>query len=97
MREEAAMCFVHSGSGGPVRDEVGEEAATAFSSVAVGGPLGAWKWSAPAPGPGRRPEGAQVLDGFSRVLHNRLTLPAASSRERELREEDRHERLPTWL
>ena len=86
------MCFIHSGSamrgagevgGGLVqRAVVGEAAAAAFSGAAAG----AWAMGSMdvagsgSPDAVAGPAGAAVLDGFSRVLHNRWNrdLPPAA-------------------
>jgi acetamidase/formamidase len=80
------MCFIHSGSAGGVslaqRAALGEAAAAAFSGVAAG------TWSvggmdvagSGSPDVAAGPAGAPVLDGYSRVLHNRWNrdLPPAA-------------------
>ena len=78
MREEATMCFIHSGSAGGgslvQRAAVGPAAQAAFSSVAVGGAAAAEARDVIGSGtPDVAVSGAgeQVLDGFGRVLHNR--------------------------
>jgi acetamidase/formamidase len=93
MREEATMCFVHSGSAGGVglvqQAPVGAAAAAAFSSVAamraegeVGGGIGGLDVAGSGtPDVVAGPGGVRVLDGFGRVLHNRWNrdLPAVAS------------------
>src|SRR6266702_356566 len=80
------MCFIHSGSMGNSRlvqrAVVGEAAAAAFSGAAAG----AWSVGgtdvagAGSPDAVAGPAGAPVLDGYSRVLHNRWNrdLPPAA-------------------
>jgi acetamidase/formamidase len=80
------MCFVHSGSaqaGGLVQQAaLGPAAATAFSSLAMGGGTvgGMDVASSGAPDVVAGPGGAQVLDGYGRVLHTRWNrdLPSAA-------------------
>ncbi len=83
------MCFVHAGGSGPVQQAaIGAAAATAFSSVAAGTSVGALDVVGHGtPDVVAAPDGAQVLDGFSRVLHNRLNRdlpPAATVRPGEV-------------
>jgi acetamidase/formamidase len=79
------MCFVHSGSAGAglvQRAVVGEATVAAFSGVAAG----AWSVGAMdvagsgSPDAVAGPGGERILDGFSRVLHNRWNrdLPPAA-------------------
>jgi acetamidase/formamidase len=93
MREEATMCFVHSGStggGGLVQQAaLGTAAAAAFSSVAAGGGMmgdgevggGLDVAGSGAPDVVAGPGGVRALDGFGRVLHNRWNrdLPPVAS------------------
>jgi acetamidase/formamidase len=77
------MCFVHSGAvgGGLVQQTmIGGAAATAFSAVAGGGPIGGMAVAGGAPDVVAGPGGARVLDGFGQVLHNRWNrdLPPAA-------------------
>jgi acetamidase/formamidase len=77
------MCFVHSGGvgGGLVQQTmIGGAAATAFSAVAGGGPIGGMAVAGGAPDVVAGPGGARVLDGFGQVLHNRWNrdLPPAA-------------------
>jgi len=72
------MCFVHSGGAGDSglvqRAAIGEAAAAAFSSVAAGtGAAGGIDVAGSGtPDVVAGPGGEQVVDGFSRVLHNRF-------------------------
>jgi acetamidase/formamidase len=87
MREEATMCFVHSGSAGGAgliqQASVGAATAAAFSSVAAGGGSigGLDVAGSGTPDVVAGPGGVRVLDGFGRVLHNRWNrdLPPAAS------------------
>ncbi len=76
------MCFVHSGSGAGLIQEasVGAATAAAFSSVAAGAVGGLDVAGSGTPDVVAGPGGAQVLDGFGRVLHNRWNrdLPPAA-------------------
>src|SRR6266568_4827173 len=84
--QEVTMCFIHSGSTGNSglvqRAVLGEAAAAAFSGAAAG----AWSMGSMdvagsgSPDAVTGPAGAAVLDGFSRVLHNRWNrdLPPAA-------------------
>jgi len=84
------MCFVHSGAvgGGLVQQTlIGGAAATAFSAVAGGGPIGGMDVAGGAPDVVAGPGGARVLDGFGQVLHNRWNRdlpPAATVRPGEV-------------
>jgi acetamidase/formamidase len=85
MREEATMCFVHSGSAGGaglVQEAIlGPAAAAAFSTVAASGFGGLDVAGSGAPDVVTGPGAVPVLDGFGRVLHNRWNrdLPPAAS------------------
>jgi acetamidase/formamidase len=92
MREEATMCFVHSGGAGGIglvqQATLGPAAAAAFSSVAAGGGVigGLDVAGSGAPDVVAGPGGVRVLDGYDRVLHNRWNRdlpPVASVRQGE--------------
>jgi acetamidase/formamidase len=79
------MCFAHSSTASDaihIQAQIGEEATAAFSGLAEAGALG----TVEVPGSGTpeavvTPAGERVLDGYSRVNHNRWNrdLPAAVS------------------
>ena len=78
------MCFVHSGNAVIQQTALGPAAATAFSSLAVGGIDVA---GSGAPDVVAGPAGARVLDGYDQVLHtrwNRDLPPAAVVRPGEV-------------
>ena len=73
--EEASMCFAHSGTPSDalhVQARVSAEAGAAFTGLARADGLGSVEVvGAGTPVAVVAPRGERVLDGFSRVMHNR--------------------------
>jgi len=73
--EEASMCFAHSGAPSDalhVQAGVGVDAAEAFTALAEADGLGSVEVTGSGtPDAVVAPRGERVLDGFSRVMHNR--------------------------